>query len=231
MQIHGLNKTTLLDYPEHVAATVFTGGCNFCCPFCHNGDLVLRAKEYPTILEEEVLAFLQKRKNILSGVCITGGEPTLQPDLPEFIRKIKAMGYLVKLDTNGYRPEVLRALLEENLLDYVAMDIKNCKEKYDTTVGVERLDINRIEESVILLKEGKIPYEFRTTVVRELHTPEDFEATGAWIQGARACFLQSYRDNDNVIQKGYSAYSKEELEVFVKVLQKYVKRVELRGVE
>ncbi len=231
MRIHGLNKTTLLDYPEHVAATVFTGGCNFCCPFCHNADLVLHAGEYPTISEEEVLAFLQKRKNILSGVCITGGEPTLQPDLADFVRKIKEMGYLVKLDTNGYRPEMLRALLEEKLLDYVAMDIKNSKEKYDTTVGLERLDIQRIEESVNLLKEGQIPYEFRTTVVRELHTSEDFEAIGAWIQGARAYFLQSYRDNDNVIQKGYSAYRKEELEVFIKVLQKYVKRVELRGVE
>lgn len=231
MQIHGLNKTTLLDYPEHVAATVFTGGCNFCCPFCHNADLVLHPGEFPTISEEEVLTFLQKRKNILSGVCITGGEPTLQPDLQEFIRKIKSMGYLVKLDTNGYRPEVLRALLEEKLLDYVAMDIKSSRDKYDTTVGNSRLDIRRIEESVMLLKEGRIPYEFRTTVVRQLHEPEDFEAIGEWIQGARAYFLQSYRDNENVIQKGYSAYSKEELESFVKSLQKYVTKVELRGVE
>ena len=231
MQIHGLNKTTLLDYPEHVAATVFTGGCNFCCPFCHNGDLVLHAKEYPTISEEEVLTFLQKRKNILSGVCITGGEPTLQPDLPEFIGKMKDMGYLVKLDTNGYRPEVLRKLLEANLLDYVAMDIKNSKEKYDTTVGKGNLDIKRIEDSVSILLEGRISYEFRTTVVRELHTSEDFEAIGSWIQGTGAYFLQSYRDNENVIQKGFSAYSKEELESFVNLLKKYVTRVELRGME
>ncbi len=231
MQIHGLNKTTLLDYPEHVAATVFTGGCNFCCPFCHNADLVLYPGEFPTLSEAEILAFLQKRKNVLSGVCITGGEPTLQPDLPEFIRKIKEMGYLVKLDTNGYRPEVLKDLLEEKLLDYVAMDIKNAKYKYDASVGKCKIDITRIEESVALLKDGYIPYEFRTTVVKELHTREDFEAIGEWIQGARVYFLQSYRDNDNVIQKGCSAYNKEELVYFVKILQKYIARVELRGVE
>lgn len=231
MRIHGLNKTTLLDYPEHVAATVFTGGCNFCCPFCHNADLVLHSGAFPTLSEEEVLAFLQKRKNVLTGVCITGGEPTLQPDLPDFIRRVKELGYLVKLDTNGYRPEVLKSLLEEKLLDYVAMDIKNSKDKYDMTVGKESTDIARIEESVELLKGGNIPYEFRTTVVRELHTEADFEAIGEWIQGTENYFLQSYRDNDNVIQKGFTAYTREDLEGFVKKLKKYINRVELRGVE
>lgn len=231
MQIHGLNKTTLLDYPEHVAATVFTGGCNFCCPFCHNADLVLHPGDFPTLSEEEVLAFLQKRKNVLTGVCITGGEPTLQPDLPDFIRKIKGMGYLVKLDTNGYRPEVLKNLLEEKLLDYVAMDIKNSKEKYDIAVGKGNPDINRIETSVALLKEGQIPYEFRTTVVKELHTKEDFVAIGEWLSGTRAYFLQGYRDNENVIQKGFTAYTKEEMEAFAEMLRAYIGRVELRGVE
>lgn len=231
MQIHGLNKTTLLDYPEHVAATVFTGGCNFCCPFCHNADLVLQPGRVPLIDEEEVLMFLQKRKNILSGVCITGGEPTLQPDLQDFIRKIKSMGYLVKLDTNGYRPEVLRDLLKENLLDYVAMDIKNSKQKYDITVGKENPDINRIEESAALLMNGYIPYEFRTTVVKELHKKEDFESIGEWLKGARAYFLQSYRDNDNVIQKGFSAYEKAELETFAENLRNNICKVELRGME
>ncbi|MBO5165665.1 MAG: anaerobic ribonucleoside-triphosphate reductase activating protein [Lachnospiraceae bacterium] len=231
MQIHGLNKTTLLDYPEHVAATVFTGGCNFCCPFCHNADLVLHSGTFPTLSEEEVFAFLQKRKNVLTGVCITGGEPTLQPDLPDFIRRVKELGYLVKLDTNGYRPEILKALLEEKLLDYVAMDVKNSKIKYDKTVGKENLDIVRIEESVELLKGGNIPYEFRTTVVKELHAEADFEEIGEWIQGAGNYFLQSYRDNDNVIQKGFTAYTKGEMEAFVEILKKYIKRVELRGVE
>ena len=231
MQIHGLNKTTLLDYPEHVAATVFTGGCNFCCPFCHNGDLVLHPGKFSTISEEEVFAFLQKRKNVLTGVCITGGEPTLQPDLPDFIRRIKEMGYLVKLDTNGYRPDILKQLLEEKLLDYVAMDIKNSKDKYDTTVGKENLDIRRLEESVTRLKEGWIPYEFRTTVVRELHTKEDFTAIGEWLSGARVYFLQGYRDNENVIQRGFSAYTKEEMEAFAQILRRHIDRVEVRGLD
>lgn len=231
MQIHGLNKTTLLDYPEHVAATIFTGGCNFCCPFCHNRDLVLQPKSFPVIPEAEVLAFLQKRKGVLSGVCITGGEPTLQPDLPDFIAAIKDMGYLVKLDTNGYRPGVLRALLTEGLLDYVAMDIKNAKAHYARTAGREKLDIGRITESVELLKDGTIPYEFRTTVVRELHTEADFAAIGEWLQGAGAYFLQSYRDNENVIAEGFHAYGKEDLERFAEIVRRYVERVELRGVE
>ncbi len=231
MQIHGLNKTTLLDYPEHVAATIFTGGCNFCCPFCHNGELVLRPQEFPLLSEDEVLAFLKKRKGILTGVCITGGEPTLQPDLPVFIERIKEMGYLVKLDTNGYRPAVLRALLEKGLLDYAAMDIKNSKAGYATAAGKENLDIAQIEESADILKEGRIPYEFRTTVVKELHTKEDFIAIGEWLAGAEAYFLQAYRDNENVIKKGFSSYSREELEKFARILRRFIKRVELRGVE
>lgn len=231
MQIHGLNKTTLLDYPEHVAATIFTGGCNFCCPFCHNGELVLRPGDYPRIPEEEVFAFLKKRKGILTGVCITGGEPTLQPDLAEFIERIKELGYLVKLDTNGYRPQVLQKLLDRGLLDYVAMDIKNAREKYGRTAGVENLDIGRIEESVALLQEGRIPYEFRTTVVRELHDREDFTSIGKWLAGAWAYFLQAYQDSENVIARGFSAYTREEMEAFVATLRPYIKRVELRGVE
>lgn len=231
MQIHGLNKTTLLDYPEHVAATIFTGGCNFRCPFCHNGDLVLNPSCYPLISEEEIFAFFQKRKGVLSGVCITGGEPTLQPDLLPFIRKIKDMGYLVKLDTNGYKPEVLAKALAEKLLDYVAMDIKNSREKYAETTGVSQFDINRIAESVELVKKSNIPYEFRTTVVRELHTREDFIAIRKWLSGADTYFLQSYRDNENVIKKGFSAYIKGEMEEFVELLTPYIKKVALRGVE
>ena len=231
MQIHGLNKTTLLDYPEHVAATIFTGGCNFCCPFCHNGDLVLHPGLFPVIAEEEVMTFLKKRKGILSGVCITGGEPALQPDLVQFIAGIKELGLLVKLDSNGYRPEVLRELLSKGLLDYVAMDIKNSREKYAATAGKPDFDISRIEESVELLKESGISYEFRTTVVKQLHEKADFEAIGDWLSGAKAYFLQAYRDNENVIQKGFSSYTKEELEAFVPILKRTIGRVELRGVE
>lgn len=231
MKIHGLNKTTLLDYPEHVAATIFTGGCNFRCPFCHNGELVQDPDAFPLIPQEEVLAFLRKRSGVLSGVCITGGEPTLQPDLADFIREVKKIGLLVKLDTNGYRPQVLRSLLREGLPDYVAMDIKNCREKYGVTAGCEGLEVRLIEESVQLLKESRIPYEFRTTVVRELHEAEDFDKIGAWLEGAKAYFLQAYRDNENVLREGFHAYTREEMERFLPLLQKRIERVELRGVE
>ena len=231
MQIHGLNKTTLLDYPEHVAATVFTGGCNFCCPFCHNGDLVLHPGEFPVISEEEVIAFLKKRKNILSGVCITGGEPTLQPDLADFIRKIKELGLLVKLDTNGYRPGVLQGLLKEKLLDYVAMDLKNSREKYALTVGKPDLEIEKLEESVDLLLHSGIVYEFRTTVVKELHTEEDFREIGQWLRGAKEYYLQAYKDSDGVLKPGFESYTLAELQAFQKILKETISLVEIRGID
>ncbi len=231
MEIHGFAKTTLLDYPKHVAATVFFGGCNFRCPFCHNGDLVLTPGQVPVIPEEEVLAYLKKRQGILEGVCITGGEPTLQPDLETFIHKIKDLGYLVKLDTNGYRPEVLSSLLEKELLDYVAMDIKNCKEKYPLTVGKADFDIAKIEASVQLLMSGKIPYEFRTTVVRELHTIDDMKKIGEWIAGAEKYFLQDYRDSEKIISPGFSSRSKEDLLQMQALLRNYVSDTQLRGVD
>ena len=235
MQIHGLNKTTLLDYPEHIAATVFTGGCNFRCPFCHNGDLVLRAKEVPLIPEEEVFAYLEKRKGILEGVCVTGGEPTLQKDLNAFIRKVKKLGYLVKLDTNGYRPEVLRELLEEGMLDYVAMDVKASLQNYGRAVGspaaATAFDTSPIEESIRLLKKNSIPYEFRTTVVKGIHTEEEFEEIGRLLSGCRVYYIQSYRHNENVIAPGYMEYSGEELRRMANKAKKYIDKVELRGVE
>ncbi|SFQ48309.1 pyruvate formate lyase activating enzyme [Lachnospiraceae bacterium XBB1006] len=231
MQILGFAKMTLLDYPEHVAATIFTGSCNFRCPFCHNGDLVLHPQDVPIISEEEVLCVLEKRRSLLDGVCITGGEPTLQPDLADFIKKIKQFGYLVKLDTNGYRPDKLAALLEEGLLDYVAMDIKNTKEKYAMTVGVPNLQISNIEKSVQLLLSCDIPYEFRTTAMRELHTLADFQNIGDWIAGAHAYFIQPYRESEQVISPGFHAHSPEELDEIKTTLQPYVKRVELRGID
>ena len=190
MLIVGLNKTTLLDYPGRVAATVFTSGCNFRCPFCHNGHLVLKPSALEVYSEGEVFSFLLKRRNVLKGVCITGGEPTLQADLPDFIRRVKELGYSVKLDTNGYEPEVLETLLKEKLLDYVAMDIKNCKEKYAQTVGLEGFETGRIEKSVALLKASGIDYEFRTTVVREFHEREDLRKIGMWLSGCARLFLQ-----------------------------------------
>ena len=174
MQIFGFNKTTLLDFPEHVACTVFTGGCNFRCPFCQNGDLVLHGGSLPVLDEEEVFGVLRKRKGILTGVCVTGGEPTLQRDLDVFLSRVKELGYLVKLDSNGYRPEVLQSLRERGLVDYFAMDIKSSPENYARTAGVKELDMGLIRESVDFIRSCGLDYEFRTTVVRELHSSGDF---------------------------------------------------------
>lgn len=212
MLILGFAKTTLLDYPEHVAATIFTGGCNFRCPFCHNGQMVLNPASMERIDEEEVMAHLIKRKNVLEGVCITGGEPTLQADLSDFIRSIKDIGYLVKLDTNGTHPEVLKNLIDEKLIDYVAMDVKNCQSKYALTAGCSAALVSKVMESIDLLKQGLVDYELRTTVVRELHSKEDMLELAQMIEGVPRYFLQSYVDSDNVIDRKYTAYSKEELE-------------------
>lgn len=219
MQIHGFNKTTLLDYPEHLAATIFTGGCNFRCPFCHNGSLVLNPASQPQIGEEEILSVLEKRKHILEGVCITGGEPTLQPDLAEFIRKIKKLGLLVKLDTNGSRPEVVRECLSGGLLDYVAMDIKNIPEKYALSTGLAAPEIEKIKESVNLLLESGTACEFRTTIVKEHHTAQDIEQIGQWLSGAKAYYLQNYKDSEGVILPGLHAHEPEILEEFSEILK------------
>lgn len=199
MIIHGFQKMTLLDYPGRVACTIFTAACNLRCPFCHNAGLVTKIENTQRIDESEVLAYLQKRKGILDGVCITGGEPTLQKDLADFIRKIRALGYAVKLDTNGTNPAVLQALLDEGLLDYVAMDIKNIPEKYEATVGVPSFDVTPIQQSIDLLLAGRVDYEFRTTVVAEYHTPEDIGEIARWLAGAPRYFLQPFVDSGNLI--------------------------------
>ena len=231
MKIHGFQKTTLLDYPEHVAATIFLGGCNFRCPFCQNGQLVLDPASQPVIPEEEVFAYLEKRHGILEGVCITGGEPTLQEELAGFIYRLKDMGYLVKLDTNGYRPEVLKALLQKGLLDYVAMDIKASPERYSVAAGLEALDMKRIRESIRLLKESGIPHEFRTTVVKGIHRKEEFEEIGRLLQGCPAYYLQGFRESESMIGEGYEAFSIEEMKEMAALAEKYMDRVALRGVE
>ncbi|MDE5588912.1 MAG: anaerobic ribonucleoside-triphosphate reductase activating protein [Acetatifactor sp.] len=231
MEIHGFNKTTLLDYPGHVAATVFTGGCNFRCPFCHNADLVLNPGSQPLVPEEEVLSHLKKRRGILEGVCITGGEPTLQPDLPDFIRKIRELGYLVKLDTNGYMPEVLTHLLAEGMLDYVAMDVKASPDNYQIASGCPGIDFDRIEKSISVLKHCKIPYEFRTTVVQGLHTVQEFDAISRLLEGGRAYYLQAFRESENVIQEGFRAFPADVMEEIREKAGKYIDKVELRGVK
>ena len=231
MQIHGFHKTTLLDFPGHIASTVFTGGCNFCCPYCHNGNLVLRPGEMPVISQDEILAHLEKRRTILDGVCITGGEPTLQPDLEEFIRKIKALELKVKLDTNGYRPEILMDLCKQGLIDYVAMDIKGTPEQYEEITGVKPWDFNKIQASIYFLMSGEVPYEFRTTVVREFHSLEDLLEISGWISGARAYYLQNYQDSEQVIVRGFHGYESEELKQICRMVQKKIPAARVRGVE
>ena len=231
MQICGFNKTTLLDFPGRVAATIFTGCCNFRCPFCQNGDLVLHPGQLPLFNEEEVLRLLQKRKGILTGVCVTGGEPTLQPDLAVFLKKIKEMGYLVKLDTNGYLPQVLEGLAGEGLLDYVAMDVKSSPGHYAAVAGLPGLQMERIFRSVSFLQSSGLPFEFRTTVVKGLHSAEDFLSIGQWLQGPYPYFLQSYQESDGVISPIFESFSRQELEGFRALLLPRIPNTSLRGVD
>jgi pyruvate formate lyase activating enzyme len=194
MILGGYQKLTLIDYPGKIATTVFTVGCSFRCPFCHNPELVdNRQFAVYSDMGKEFFEFLKKRKDKLEGVCITGGEPTIQKDIIDFIQKIKKMGFLVKLDTNGTRPDVLKKVIDLRLVDFIAMDIKNQPKKYDKTTGVKG-DIKRIKLSVDLIMRSKIPYEFRTTVVPGLHNEKDFEEIAKWIKGARAYYLQEYRE-------------------------------------
>lgn len=236
MNIAGLQKMTLLDFPGKVACTVFLQGCNFRCPFCHNSDL-LGGSGPEGMTGEAFLAFLEKRRGILDGVCITGGEPTLQPELEQLLRDIKALGYPVKLDTNGSRPEVLKHLVAEGLVDYVAMDIKNCPARYAETAGMNPALFAPLEESVRYLLSGAVDYEFRTTVAAQLHDADDFTAIGQWLTAldpqnqAKRFFLQCYMDRDTVLTTGLSAPSREDMELFAHNLRPYVRQVEIRGMD
>lgn len=230
MIIYGLQKLSLLDYPGKTACTVFTGGCNFRCPYCHNASLVIGLNEIEPVEYDAFFAFLNKRINILDGVCITGGEPLLQPDIEDFIREIKKLGYSVKLDTNGSFPEKLIRLVDEKLIDYVAMDIKNSPEKYSLTAGISELNFPKINASVEYLLTDPVDYEFRTTVVKELHTKEDFVLIGDWIKGARRYYIQSFIDSGDILGGTYTAYSKKELEEIKEYMQGFVKYTQIRGV-
>lgn len=230
MKLHGLQKMTLLDFPGRVACTVFLGGCDYRCPFCHNFELADGSAK-PVMEDGELFAFLEKRRGLLDGVAITGGEPCLRPDLPELMRRIRGMGYAVKLDTNGAHPDRLAAILEEGLADYVAMDLKNSPEKYARTAGLERLDLAPVRESVRLLMDGGADYEFRTTVVDELHEAADFEAIGAWIAGAKRYFLQTFTDRDTVPFEGFHAPSAERMGEYLAIVKRYVPDSRLRGVD
>ena len=231
MRICGLNRTTLLDYPGRVACTIFIGGCNYRCPFCQNGGLVMDAANQPVISEEEILSFLKKRQGILEGVCVTGGEPTLQKDLPDFLEKIQALGYDVKLDTNGTRPEVVKSLAKEGLITKVAMDIKTAPDQYARLAGTEDPCLEEVKETAGFLLHGDLDYEFRTTVIQELHSEQDFEAIGEWLAGAKEYYLQEFRESDGVLVQGLHGCSLETMEKYRDILRKKMKNVGIRGID
>lgn len=229
MNIVGLQKTTLLDFPETMAATIFTSKCNMRCPFCHNGDLVLK-DNLEVISEEEVIRFLKKRQGILEGVCITGGEPTLQNDLMSFLQKIKSLNYKIKLDTNGLKPDILKNVILHNLIDYIAMDIKNSIEKYTKTCGID-INTSNIKESVSIIMNSGIDYEFRTTILKEFHDKEDLIKIGNWLKGADKYFLQQYKNGDKqLLRKKFTAYNKEELLKLADNVKPFIKYVGIRGI-
>ena len=230
MRICGLQKLAMVDFPGKIAATVFTGGCNLRCPFCHNAPLVNRPEEAEKWEEEEVLAFLAQRRGLLDGMVLSGGEPLLQEEVETFLAKVREMGYAVKLDTNGCYPQRLKRILEAGLVDYVAMDIKNSPERYGETVGVPALDLTPFRESVAFLLQGSVDYEFRTTVVREFHDSDSFQAIGPWLSGARRYFLQCFVDRDTVLQEGLHPWDADSLRAFADLVRPYVHQVELRGV-
>ena len=231
MRISGLQKLSMVDFPGKPAATVFTGGCNLRCPFCHNAPLVLRVAETPALPQEEVLAFLRSRRGLLDGVVLSGGEPLLQSGAAEFLQEVKSLGFAVKLDTNGCYPEALRAVLEQSCVDYVAMDIKNRPEKYAETVGIPDFDVRPVLESAALLRTSGIEYEFRTTVVREFHTPDDIRAIGEWLRGSPRYYLQQFADSGDLVGTGCHALNPLELKDFAKIAEPFFGTVELRGID
>ena len=230
MEIDGLQKLTLLDYPEKLACTVFLSGCNLRCPFCHNASLVLPERTLPPVMtDRELLDFLKTRRGKLDGVCVTGGEPALRPELPKLLQEIRALDFLVKLDTNGTNPRMLKDLVRDGLVDYVAMDIKNSPERYrETCGGVDVLE--RVRESAAFLLEGYVDYEFRTTVVKPLHRMEDLQAIGIWLRGAKRYDLQQFVDSGDLIGTGLSAFTPEEMEQLRDAVLPYIPNTKLRGV-
>lgn len=229
MQLFGMEKLSLVDYDGYVAATVFTGSCNFRCGFCHNSPLVLAYDSLGTLPEEEVFEYLKKRKGILEGLCITGGEPTLCKDLPDFCEKVKGLGYSVKLDTNGTNPDMVKTLNENGLCDYFAMDVKNNKEDYAKIIGFDRYDTAKVEKTVAYFLSGKAKYEFRTTLIKEFHSEKNMAETGKWIKGADKYFLQKFKDSGDCIQSHLSPVEKEEALKFAEILKEYVPNTRLRG--
>ena len=232
MKVTGIQKLTLLDYPGVVACTVFTAGCNFRCPFCHNAMLVLPEQiDNECLTDDEVFGFLQKRRGVLDGVAVTGGEPLLHADMPEFLARVKEMGYKIKLDTNGSNPELLSEIVKNKLVDRVAMDIKNAPEEYARTIGLESFDIAPVERSKEMLLSGETDYEFRTTVVKGIHTKESLIGAAKWIEGAKEYYLQQFKDSGNLIlPDGLEAYDEKQMHALADAVRDYVPTVEVRGV-
>lgn len=228
LEFAGYQKLTLLDYPGKLAATVFLGGCNFRCPFCHNSELFVPETLYP---EDDILSMIRSRAGVLEGVAITGGEPTLHAGLPDFMRRVHDLGLKVKLDTNGYRPEVLESILAKGLADYVAMDIKSSPEHYGEVAGVPNLDMDRIRRSADLLMGGSVPFEFRTTVIPELHSEEDFVAIGEWLRGDEPYFLQAFRDSEMVFERRFSQPTAELMNSIREIVLPYLPNAQVRGVD
>ena len=228
MDIHGIQKLTLLDYPEKCACTVFLSGCNLRCPFCHNAGLVLDNPE-PVMTEDEFFAFLKKRRGLLDGVCVTGGEPTLRKDLPDFLRKIRELGYLVKLDTNGSNPAMLKALLEDKAIDYVAMDIKNCPDRYAATCGGRDI-LPQVKECLELLTTYPVEFELRTTCVKPFHDEKALESIGKWLPGNCSFYLQSFVDSGALVGCGVSGFTKDEMEALRQAVLPYIPNTRIRGI-
>ena len=229
MKILGMEKMSLVDFDGLVAATLFTGGCNFKCGFCHNSPLVNNFLDLPEIAEDEVLAYLKKRKGVLDGVCVSGGEPTLNKDLPVFIEKLKALGYKVKLDTNGTNPEMVKTLAADKLVDYFAMDIKNDRDNYAKIIGFDEYNTDKVEKTVEFFLSGNVDYEFRTTLVKEFHNQENVIKIGQWSKGAKKYFLQKFKENENCICQGFSPVDDQTANQYVKLLQPYIPTAKLRG--
>ena len=229
MYLAGLQKLTLLDYPKHVACTVFTAGCNLRCPFCHNSDLVLPDRRPEPLEEESFFSFLKKRRGILEGVCVTGGEPLLQKDIRPFLRAIKDLGYAVKLDTNGTFPDLLQSLRAEGLVDFVAMDIKNSPARYAETCGLAAMDLTPIRRSAEFLLSGAVDYEFRTTVTAQLHDEGSFADIALWLRGAKQFAIQNFRDSGDILSPGLSPCSPDQLRRFESILRPHMDSVLLRG--
>lgn len=229
MRIYGMEKLSLVDYDGKIATTLFMGNCNYRCAFCHNSPLVLDYKNLPCMEEEEIFSYLKKRQGVLEGVCITGGEPTLEKDLANFIEKIKNLGYSVKLDTNGTNPKMVKSLVQNGLIDYLAMDIKNDRESYAKIIGFDSYDTKNVEETVEFLLNGDFPYEFRTTLIKQFHTAENITKIGGWIKGANKYFLQKFKDSDSCIKSNLSPVDGKTVLQFVEILKEFIPNTFTRG--